>query len=151
MTAGRCLTHPAVPALTRPPNSPGPTPTRQRGGVKANSTLRGGTRAPRGAGGSGDAASALPPASGANARDPPRPPPGDRGRGGAQTRGLGAPRDPSPLPRPPPSRPRSPYNLCSKNTCRHGCASRVENVGLEMVRFLRRRPGTRLEKGGVGG
>ena len=52
------------------------------------------------------------------------------------------------LPRPAPD---TPYNLCSKNTCRHGWASRVENVGLEMVRFLRQRPGTRLEKGGVGG
>lgn len=139
----------------RPPSSPGPTPTRPQGGVKANSTLRGRTPAPRGASASGDAASVLPSASCAIARDPPRPPWGwDRGRG-PEARGLACaphPRRPQPFPLPAPRRPPDPpYNLCSKNTCRHGCVSRVEDVGVAMVRFLRRRPGTRLGRGGVGG
>lgn len=56
----------------------------------------------------------------------------------------------SPPAHPAPPRPHTTNNLCFKDTCRHGCASRVENVGVEIVRFLLLRPGTRLDRGRVG-
>lgn len=75
----------------------------------------------------------------------------EQGRG-PETRDWprGVPPDSRPLPCPPRTAPNATNNLCFKNTCRHGCASRVENVGVEMVRFQLLRPGTRLDRGGVG-
>lgn len=63
----------------------------------------------------------------------PRGRPWTRARAGPGPRDAGlATRRPSryaDFSRPPRTAPRTPYNLCFKNTCRHGCASRVENVG----------------------
>lgn len=145
---------PATPSPAGPPGSPRPTPTPDGEESRANSTHRERRRAPRRATASqAGCPSALQRKRQVLSHGRPRQGPG-RPDAAAWRRAIpraALRRVPFLSPFRPRAAPHSPYNLCSKNTCRHGCASRVENVGIEMVRFLLLRPGTRLERGGVEG
>lgn len=86
---------------------------------------------------------------------PPPRPPLDKGQGGAGAQRRGARHAPSlPLRRPLPARPAPPPAPPTTSALRTlvGTAARPAwRMWGEMVRFLLRRPGTRLERGGVEG